>query len=428
MLLPCAESGASAGAERPACGADAGGTLTEMACEIGARAAGLAPGAAVIGLTPADGAPSLRPDLAVRLAVRVALALGSRAAAWPYVESAERARALRHGARPLVLVKARLDGERLAADVEVVGAEPAAGGSAPTLDRFVAKRPLDAEGRAFLPPVRLGAAKLEPLPGSDPDVLALACADVTHDGPLALAALSRSRVTLASLTGSRYEPLRARRLAELAPVAPVPLREPLASLSLTARGELVLGITDRASALRLDASLAKAETLSDVRLPWPGGGCARLDDLFVAPRIERCTKGEPFAAEPALRDTLDALAGASVTGRNGRARLVRAGRRASDGSVVVTNGEREARLEHAGAQLAVGDLDGDGEAELVTSLDTPDATRDAVVVYAWRGAALEERLRVPVTAGVRALAICPQRPSAMAPIVVATSTGLGVIR
>jgi len=328
-----------------------------------------------------------------------------------------------------VLVQARLDGERLAADVEIVGAEPKAGGeSAPTLERFVVKRALDAEGRAFLPPVRLAAAKLEPLAGSDADVLALACADVTHDGPLALAALSRARVTLGALTGNRYEPLRARRLAELAPIAPAPLREPLASLALTVRGELLLGISDRASALRLDASLVKTETLSEVRLPWPGGGCARLDEPFVAPRIERCAKGETLAAESSFRDTLDAIAGASVTARNGRARLVRAGRRTSDGSVVVTNGEREARLEHAGAQLAVGDLDGDGEPELVTSLDTLDAARDAVVVYAWRGSALEEKLRVPVAAGVRALAICPQRPTAMAPIVVATSAGLGVIR
>jgi hypothetical protein len=402
--------------------------LTELACDIGTRVAGLAPGAAVIGLAPL-GAPSLAPGIAVRLAVRVALALGPRAAAWPYVESVERAHSLPHGARPLVLVRARLDGELLAAEIVVVGAEPAAGtGSAPTLDRFVVRRSLDAEVRAFLPPVRLGTAKLEPLAGSDTDVLALACADLTHDGSLALATLGRARVTLGALTGNRYELRRARRLTELAPVAPVPLREPFASLALTPRGELLVGITDRVSALRLDATITQVEPLSTVRLPWPGGGCARLDELSIAPRIERCTKGEAPVAEPSLREALDAIAGANVTARNGRTRLVRAGRRASDGAAVMTNGDREARLEHAGAQLAVGDLDGDGEPELVTSVDTSDAAADAVIAYAWRGTTLEEKLRVPVPAGVRALAVCPQRPAAMAPIVVATSSGLGVIR
>jgi len=403
--------------------------LSEMACDIGTRAAGLAPGAAVIGLAPVGGAPSLGPGIAVRLAVRVALALGARAAAWPYVESVERAHSLPHGARPLVLVRARLDGDLLAAEVVIVGAEAAAGpGSAPTLARFVVRRPFDAEGRAFLPPVRLGTAKLEPLAGSDTDVLALACADLGHEGPLALAALGRARVTLGELTGNRYELKRARRLSELAPVAPAPLREPFASLVLTPGGELLLGISDRASALRLDTSLGQAEPLPAVRLPWPGGGCARIDGLAISPRIERCTKGEAPAAEPSLHDALDAIAGANVTAPTGRTRLVRAGRRASDGSVVMTNGEREARLEHAGAQLAVGDLDGDGEPELVTSVDTFDAAADAVIAYAWRGTTLEEKLRVPVPGGVRALAVCPGRPTAMAPIVVATGNGLGVIR
>jgi hypothetical protein len=343
------------------------------------------------------------------------------------VESDEHARALRHGTRPLVLVRARLDGDRLAADVEIVGPEGAAGG-APTLERFVVKRPVDAETRAFLSPVRFAPTKLEPLAGSDSDVLALACADVRHDGPFTLATLGRGRVTLGALDGNRYALERSRRLGELAPVAPVPLREPLASVAFTAGGEPLVGISDRESVLRLDASLARSETLPGVRLPWPGGGCARLDDLFVAPRVERCGKSDPPVVGPSLREALDAIAGASVTARSGRASVVRAGRLASDGSVVLTNGETEVRLEHAGAQLAVADLDGDGEPELVTSLDTPEPAQDAVIVYAWRGTGLDEKLRVPVPSGVRALAVCPQRPAALAPIVVATSTGLGVIR
>ena len=399
-----------------------------MACDIRTHVAGLAPGAVVIGLD-ATAPPNLGPPgLAVRLAVRVALALGGGAVAWPYTESDAHARALRHGSRPLVLVRTRLAGERLAADAEVIGPEPAGGGPGAALGRFGAQRFADAEVRSFWAPVRLAANTLLPLTGSDPDVLALACADPSHDGGLTLATLSRARVAVGTFTANRYELVKSRRLAELAPVAPAPLREPFASVAFTARGELSVGISDRASALRLDAGLTKAEPLSDVRLPWPGGGCSRFDELAIAPRIERCSKDESLLATPALGEPLDAIAGANVTGRSGRVRLIRAGRRASDGSVTITDGEREARLEHAGAQLAVGDLDGDGEPELVTSLDTNEPSQDAVLVYAWHGNALEEKLRVPLPTGVRALAVCPEGATAMAPIAVATSSGVWVIR
>ncbi|HEX5045919.1 MAG TPA: hypothetical protein VFX89_02270, partial [Gammaproteobacteria bacterium] len=323
--------------------------------------AGLAPGAVVIGVDAMAPQHLGPPGIAVRLAVRVALALGGGAVAWPYTETDEHARAFRHGARPLVLVRTRLAGERLAADAEVVGPEPAGGGPGAALGRFGAQRFADAEVRSFWAPVRLAASTLLPLAGSDADVLALACADPSHDGGLTLATLGRARVTVGTFTGNRYELVKSRRLAELAAVAPAPLREPFASVAVTARGELGIGISDRSSALRLDFGLTQSEPLPDVRLPWPGGGCSRLDDLAISPRIERCTKSEPLLAEPALRDPLDAIAGATVTARSGRVRLVRAGRRASDGSVTMADGERRVELAHAGAQLAVGDLDGDGE-------------------------------------------------------------------
>ena len=131
---------------------------------------------------------------------------------------------------------------------------------------------------------------------------------------------------------------------------------------------------------------------------------------------------------PAHKTKIVATIGPASESHEILVRLIRAGRRASDGSVTLTDGEREVRLEHAGAQLAVGDLDGDGEPELITSVDTSEPSQDAVVVYAWRGNALEEKLRVALPTGVRALAVCPQGPSSMAPIVVATSNGVWVIR
>jgi len=98
-------------------------------------------------------------------------------------------------------------------------------------------------------------------------------------------------------------------------------------------------------------------------------------------------------------------------------------------SVVVSSGARTETLDHAGAQLALGDLDGDGTAEIVTSLDTREPGTDAVVVRSLlpkRG--VKERFRVPVPNGVRALSVCPLRAAGMAPIVVSTGDELWVIR
>ncbi|HEV8549573.1 MAG TPA: hypothetical protein VGQ57_11110, partial [Polyangiaceae bacterium] len=171
-------------------GSDRGGpALREIGEEIARSAFGLAPGAAVIGLAPTT--PNLGPGIAVRLAVRVALALGNGAAAWPYVETERHAIALPHGARPLVLLTPRLDGDRLVVTAEVIG--PETPGAAQKLLHGIATRALDAEVRSFLPAVRLAAREIIPLSGADSDVLALACSDVLGRGDPVLATLGRAR-------------------------------------------------------------------------------------------------------------------------------------------------------------------------------------------------------------------------------------------
>ena len=425
--LHVATPAASAPRERPNDGLVKHSALGEISGEIARSAFGLAPGAAIIGLAPAPGSPSLGPGIAVRLAVRVALELGPSAAAWPYAESESRARALPHGARPLVLLTPRLEGDRITVGAEVVGPATSTDSGA-TLGRFVARRPLDAEVRSFLPPVRLQANEIKLLAGTDPDVLALACGDPNHDGPTVLGTVSRARVTLGTVIESRYALVKAKRWVELAPVAPAPLREPLASVAFAGAGGLLAGVSDRAHAVRLAPGFETSAPLTGLRLPWPGGGCTRLDDLFASPRVERCAPDEPPFTMSALSEPLDALAGAIVTLRNGNVRLVRAGRRARDGIVVMTDGEREVALEHAGAQLAVADLDGDGHAELVTSLDTAEPQGDAVVVFSWLPTGLKEAFRLAIPTGVRALAVCPARANAMAPIAIGSTNGVLVIR
>jgi len=89
-----------------------------------------------------------------------------------------------------------------------------------------------------------------------------------------------------------------------------------------------------------------------------------------------------------------------------------------------------ARATDMGAQLAVGDLDQDGDPELLGSIDTLNAADDAVVVKTWRRATgkIEERLRIPAAAGVRAIGVCPPDGPGRAPFVVATADEIWVVR
>ena len=78
----------------------------------------------------------------------------------------------------------------------------------------------------------------------------------------------------------------------------------------------------------------------------------------------------------------------------------------------------------------VGDLDGDGNVELLSSLDTLEPKTDAVLAHSWQpGGALIEKLRVPVPAGVRAIAVCPFEASGgITPIAIGTAEGLWLVR
>jgi hypothetical protein len=97
--------------------------------------------------------------------------------------------------------------------------------------------------------------------------------------------------------------------------------------------------------------------------------------------------------------------------------------------VLVDDRGRRARISGVGAQLAIGDLDGDGQPELVSGSDTLDPAADALVVHTWQDdGKLVERLRIGVPSGVRAVAICPPESAGQAPIAVATGDGVWIVR
>ena len=134
----------------------------------------------------------------------------------------------------------------------------------------------------------------------------------------------------------------------------------------------------------------------------------------------------------------DAFASARLVSARGEPYAVWAGRERGALELRDDAGHKAA-LDSVGAQLAVGDLDQDGEPEILASLDTPNPLDDAVVIRSWARAAviplgagpsarLHEVRRLPAPAGVHAIAVCPPDGPGAAPFVVATADELWVVR
>jgi hypothetical protein len=417
---------------RSAC-AGRGSALTEVACELSQGLGERARGALVVGVIPTAEPPVLvRPELAGKAAALVAGALAQGATAWPRAEPAIRARSLADGARPLVVVSIRIvdAGVEVSADTfvgrETLWRRVRKGSSGPISHAFTA-RPLDAEVRSYLPPVPLVAREIVKATGAEPDTVAVACGDLGADGSPELVLVGRRKIALARIEAGKVRRLAERSVTELGPVAPAPLREPIATAWMSSSTTVDVGITDRAAALRLNARLEKVGALG-ATLPWPAAGCAPLAELGVSGRFGACGLALPRGDAPAA-GPFDAVAGAVIVATDGRSRTLLAGRSLGTSTAVVSDGRLRASVGPVGAQLSLGDLDGDGRAELVSSLDTRDPKLDAVVVHSVvpPGPATE-RFRVAVPAGVRALAVCPARAGSMSPVVVATGDEVWVIR
>ncbi|MGK3968918.1 hypothetical protein WMF38_37040 [Sorangium sp. So ce118] len=306
-----------------------------------------------------------------------------------------------------------------------------------------AEVPIDAEIRSFLAPVPLVAARVDRAKNFEGDVVALACGDLDADGSLEILSVSRRRVTTLRLRGGRVVPLSSRSWPDVVAVHPSPLREPLAFATLVERerdGEPLppyadVGLTDRARSIRFDGKLQALAELPGLAVPDAGGSaCTTTWGPLLAGPLGPCASADPAPATPALAGRYDALASARLLSARGEPFAVWATR--ERGSVELRDSAGRRRpVGSAGAQLAIGDLDQDGQPELLASLDVLDPLEDAVVVWSWRRregapdrAALEEILRLPAPAGVRALAVCPPDGAGRAPFAVATADEIWVVR
>lgn len=357
------------------------------------------------------------------------------------------ARAAAHGDSALIHLTVEIAGGQLRATADVypvprnVWAKIRDPEPGPVAHAF-AEAPLDAEVRTFLAPIPLTAARVERGRNFEGDVVALACGDLDQDGGLEIISVGRRRVSSVRLRGGRVIPLLSRNWPDLAPVAAAPFREPVGFASLIKRGPSLapttfvdVGLTDRGKSVRLDAGLQVAAAFPGIAVPdGDSAACARLTALTVTGAVGPCFAGDPPPFSPSIGGQYDAFASARLLSPRGEPFTVWAGREKGVLEVRDDYGHRLG-VESVGAQLAVGDLDQDGDPEILASLDTPNPLDDAVVVRSWAhaskapaGARLKEILRLPAASGVRALAVCPPDGPGRAPFVVATSDEIWVVR
>jgi hypothetical protein len=409
--------------------------MSEIACELASAYKG--GGAAPLVIASPVNADLTLPNperLSVRIAQVVAGALGGGAQASEEPARLGRARAMASRTASLVHLEVELSRGELRV---VLNAYPVSKGfwarvknpsPSPTQHAFASRR-IDAEIRSFLPPVPLIAGKVERASVPDPDPVALGCGDADGDGSLELVWVGRRRIHLARVRGGRVVPQASASWSDLSPIAQSPLREPIGSVYIEPGKHIDVGVSDRAYTVRLLPTLQLLGKQGR-RIPWPSGGCSRFNALVLRSEIEGCLPGDPPADAARFDWATDAVAGARLIAPDGKRRTVRAGRIANEANVVISDDAgQSARLSGAGAQLAVADLDGDGQPELLSASDTLDPKADALIVHTWqKDGKLVERLRIGVPSGVLAIAVCPPESAGALQIAIATGDGLWIVR
>lgn len=415
----------------PKCPRGTQSALSELGCEL-SRQLNLDEGA-LVATAPVESDIPL--EKAPVLAERIARVVGGSLAASLHIHGApvslSEARALAKRRGKLVyLTPALKNGSvQIGADVYVSARafwdRVKAGQGGPMKHAF-AERIADGEVRSFLPRPPLLVTKRDAVPLPDRSALAMACADVDGDGGAEIALLGRHRVTLGRITAGKLAPRTEKAWSELSTVAPAPLRAPLAAVRATS-GFLDVGISDRAELLRLDPALGVASR-SERALPWPNGGCSPLDAAGALGELTACF-GDTGPWSSLVSGGLDAFAAAIAVTPSGATRRVVALRAlGTQKAMLVDDAGRRAEVSDVGAQLALGDLDGDGQIELLSSRPTFDPKADGLRIDTWQNdGSVSKRLELPLSE-VRAVAVCPWPGQGLSPVAVAAGDSLWVLR
>ena len=407
--------------------------LATIAERLSKELAGAPQGSVVVAapLRSDEGAPRAN-ELAVRLGHVVGGALGTSLAR-PEPLALPAARSVARRADSFVYVQAEvLRGElRVVADVypspkgfweRLLRPNPA-----PIRHAFASVR-LDAEVRGFLSPVPLVVGQVERAKTEERDIVALACGDLDADGALELVTVGRRRIARGRLREGGFQTSHAVEWSALSPIAPAPMREPLAGVALLPgswpQGSFVdVGLTDRASGMRLDRTLRPVKPIAGVPVPFGDRDvCASYPTTGSAPSFASCASDDPPLELAPLSSPTDIVTIEAITTPSGGTLPVWAARNPESGELrLVANGFGTTLL-GVGAQIVIADLDTDGIPEIITSADVLSPSEDAIVVHSWRpGEPAQERARIPVPQGVRAIAACPPEGRGISPIALATA-------
>lgn len=294
---------------------------------------------------------------------------------------------------------------------------------------------IDAEVRAHLEPVTLG--KLEPSVGRNFErgVLALACDDLDRDGAPEIVTMSATSVTIARIRDKKLDVVAHRLWVDLSPRAPAPLQEPIGTLSILGGADalersVVASVTDRTNAVRFDSRLDVEEVFKGTAIPDADGfACARFPALGITGPLVACSDASPAPKRGSVGGLYDAVAGAHLVSADGKPFDVYAGREGT--TLEVFDDQKHAvRATGVGAQIAIGDLDQDGNPEILTTADVVFPKADSVTVRTWDRTTnvLRDVLTFPLAAGAYALAVCPPESAARAAFVVATIDDVVVLR
>ncbi len=357
-------------------------------------------------------------------------------------ESFDVVRGRAHGVRAIVYLTPRIVNGELVVSADVfpvprtVWARIRNPSPGPFAHAF-AKAFIDAEVRSHLEAVPITAFDATRGRNFESGVLALACDDFDRDGAPEIVSMSRKSITVSRIRAGRVEPIATHLWSDLSSAGSAPLREAIgfaipvraSSEPLAPRG-LVASITDRALAVELDSDFDLTATFLSLAVPdGDAFACARLPAITVTGPLTSCRTSDEALSRPSIGGRYDAFASAKLVSPDGKPFVVSAGR--EDGGLeVFDDAGHHVTIPHVGAQLAVGDIDQDGVPEIFTSLDVASGLVDALVVYSWprTEAKAHEIVRMPLAAGVHAIATCPPESAKRAPFLVATSDEIVVLR
>jgi len=418
---PAALSAQSAPASAPTA---ASGTLAALAAAVGEKVELDAPAWVVVGPVEVAAGEALSPAASKALHERIRLVVGSaispaQARSAQALSLVDARRQARLSGRTLVHLAPRLGAGALALDVDVVTFPRAFWQRARFPEGLVRSHlslsmPADAEIRRLLPRGRGLFTERRAFPSPLADVIALGCGQDDRGG-VSLVVVGRRTLVLGRFRDSAFVVERQAEWSSVSPLAPTPLRAPLAGVVFGPTG-IDVGSSDRARLIRFDHALI-AIAHGPRAFPLAPGRCAPFSASGIGERESNC--GFVPVASPAPRSAAPLDEPASSAWRQSASfsdfQGISTGfdvRVLADGSGATFDARsplrKDARLTLAdvGSAVALADLDGDGHIEVVHSTAVRDAARDQVRVETFDGSALSLRAQHEVP-GVRAIAICP---------------------